>query len=642
MRLLKEFQSQLSKFADLKRVWLTSFNINIEFIEKYVLPAVLDMEVPKTRMDYEALQAELNQSGIDFRVFCDKRFIELEGNKRTSIPIYGISPQTLGFSPDCIFHAKVIYLEGRKQDPRIIGSGSANLTLDGWARNLEVFHFEEVESYEMQDSIIHFFSYLFQEVEHDVKIIRRRGLPKKSNVRFCHSLQKTPFLEQLSSGVEVDEISVWSPYFPRDLAAFTKKLKQYFNAPNLKLNIVPDRVDGQYLRTEWTEEIEKLIKREEMCFFNSPVSADERTPLCHAKVWKTKAHMAIGSWNFTNAGSNISNPEGANFRRTSNVEAGFIIEDNSSIDSILGNPFKAGASAFATSEQMAKEILDVPKVLPFDLLITFHWSDLTYRFCGTWNDSRVGISTYNLILPGIEQSIPLIWKPRVKTLKVDSITVHRPDKLLAERKYEIQKGESIVGYGLIIEEDVQCRRPQQYEDLRGLLDAIIIGGDDDSGAPVSVEEDESGRVWVNGKLLHGDEPTNIVEIQKEDISFFRLFSASYQYASKLKNVSDMRELEHWVFMRPGCLEELVNKTVDKIGTSRKTTVFNWFLAKEVDGLVKLAHSCRNSFYKSEDDIPLSRWNALKISIPKLSQDANIEYREIIEKEYTRMHKTWGR
>ena len=71
MKLLNAFAEQIKACGKLKRVWLTSFNIDIEFIETYLLPTILGAaEIPRTRMDYEALQLMLNESGIDFRVFC--------------------------------------------------------------------------------------------------------------------------------------------------------------------------------------------------------------------------------------------------------------------------------------------------------------------------------------------------------------------------------------------------------------------------------------------------------------------------------------------------------------------------------------------------------------------------------------------
>jgi hypothetical protein len=52
-----------------------TFNLDISFVETWVLPAVLGMDSPVSRMDYEGLQRALNESGIDFRIYCDPRMI---------------------------------------------------------------------------------------------------------------------------------------------------------------------------------------------------------------------------------------------------------------------------------------------------------------------------------------------------------------------------------------------------------------------------------------------------------------------------------------------------------------------------------------------------------------------------------------
>ena len=169
MKLLDAFKAELDKCENIKRVWLTAFIIDVEFIETYVLPTVLGAEQPRTRMEYEALQLELIRQGIDFRVFCDKRYIGPDQNKRTSIPVYGISPGKAGgiwpeggITEESLFHAKVIYIEGKngekgKDTVRLLGSGSANLTLSGWGRQREVFQFTRVDERELYYSVRSFF-----------------------------------------------------------------------------------------------------------------------------------------------------------------------------------------------------------------------------------------------------------------------------------------------------------------------------------------------------------------------------------------------------------------------------------------------------------------------------------------------------
>ncbi|HDZ0806962.1 TPA: hypothetical protein RRT88_005154, partial [Klebsiella pneumoniae] len=100
MKLLDVFKKQIADMGMLKRVWLTTFNLDISFVETWVLPAVLGMDPPVSRMDYEGLQRALNESGIDFRIYCDPRMIAKEKPKRTSIAVYPVSVRKLAQSEE--------------------------------------------------------------------------------------------------------------------------------------------------------------------------------------------------------------------------------------------------------------------------------------------------------------------------------------------------------------------------------------------------------------------------------------------------------------------------------------------------------------------------------------------------------------
>lgn len=629
MKLLNEFDRQIKKFKQLKKVWLTSFNINIEFIEKYILPTVLKMDIPKTRMDYEALQIELNNSGIDFRVFCDKRFMGLDGNKRTAIPIHGISPRQADqrFSDQSIFHAKVIYLEGGTGESSIIGSGSANLTVDGWGRNQEVFHFHRIQEKPIQDSVRSFFTAIFASPEQEHTIASRKNLKHTASTAFCHSFQSEPFLQQLATD-DMDELSVWSPYFPGDLAAFIDRLKAYFKTPDLNVNIVPDLVDGLYMRTPSSEALDQKLKKKELKFFSRPIATDDRTPLCHAKLWKTKKHLAIGSWNFTNAGSNIALTESAEHTNNSNIEAGFIIRDNKT--EILGKAMPAKASSFANLEQMQEEALEVPDALPFDLDVTFNWSDLTYRIRWKWHDQASSDKGYCLKLPGLKPKINL------RTEKYIVKKAEQPERLLADHTYEVLQNSRHLTHGVIIEEQVSYRRPQHYQNLRGLIDGVITGREDDADTELRIVEDDAGQIFVDGRLLTPE--ADYASETQEEISFFRLFSATYEFANTLRSIKYKKDLDHWTFQRPGCLEELLTKTKDRINNNKSRTVFDWFLAKEVTELIKLAKKQRTAL---GSNTPKTRWQGLSLNIPKMPIGTNRDYTSLVEKQYNNRRRYWG-
>ena len=647
MKLLNAFSEQVKACGTLKRVWLTSFCIDIEFIETYLLPTVLGAEIPRTRMDYEALQLVLNEQGIDFRVFCDRRFIGADQNKRTAIPVYGISPGNnsqetdRGISEDSLFHAKVIYLEGDSN--RILGTGSANLTLSGWGRNQEVFHFVPVQALALYQSLKAFFQGVFANVGMKCPLeIRRTFASESTNVGFCHSFQQETFVSQLLGGKSLKRLAVWSPYFSKDLAGFIRHLKQDFNLPQLKVSLVADRVDGQYLRTQWTEALEQMFVDQELFLCQNPSPLDERVAMTHAKLWKTSSHLAIGSWNFTHAGANtcIGAPTDG---RHNNIEAGFIIADSSPIDRVLGKVLDAHGGLFATDEQLVAEALEVPEPLPFDISVTFDWACQTYHFSGQWHASHPPEQTYLLMIPDHDKIIRLEWRPQKKVLQVSALGIATVRALLTDHCFKVFNGDQLCHIGMLIETQLQYRRAQQYADLKSLFDAIAYTGNEPSQDDTSyrVRETESGELLLDGALCEGDEATTPqAEGTSEEISYFRLFAASYQYAARLHAICDIRTLEHWVFSRPGCLEELVGKTAERIAQDG-TSVFSWFLAQEVNGLCELAGRIRKRYLISQQSVPEQRWRALSFAEPALPDDANEAYRLSLLQAYQQISGKWG-
>lgn len=651
MILLKTFASQLAACGDLKRVWLTSFNIDIEFIETYILPTVLGAEIPRTRMDYEALQLELNERGIDFRVFCDKRFISTDQNKRTLIPVHGVSPNKqepdgsgiagMRFNEESLFHAKVIYIEGK--DGRVLGSGSANLTVSGWGRNREVFQFVPLDEEEMYRSVRNFFQVLFQNVDESCPLEEKRKFERtKARARFCHSFQDVSFLDQLLGEWQHEELAIWSPYLPKDLAALIDTVRTKFEQPDLHVHLVADRVEGRYLRTSWSESLQALVDDRALTFHQFPVAGDDRLTMTHAKLWKTDSHLAIGSWNFTVPGANVAWGVEDESLQT-NIEAGLIFADKSDLNTYLGPEIEVVGDLFATESELKAEALDVPEALPFDLRVEFHWGNLTYRISGVWNREGVPEAAYSVKVPSVEQPVELHWMPQASRLKLVEIPISDTRSLLTEHRYAIFRQGKACGTGLLIETAVTNRRAQQYGDLKSLLDAMGYEGAEPSleDADFRVREGENGETRVDGLFYSNDGPQALdAPSGLGDISYFRLFAATFQYAAHLRGIESMRGLEQWAFTRPGCLEELVMKARERIDKTERS-VFNWFLAMEVNELCELARRCRKALIPADEGIHLSRWKDLNVAIPKLPKGVDKRYRELLLQEYKGMRRSWG-
>lgn len=643
MKLLKTFAGQVKDLGEIRKVWLTSFVIDIEFIETYLLPVILNMDVPKSRMDYEAMQQELSTREIDVQVFCDKHFIEADQNKRTAIPVHGVSPGslpengTVRFSDDSLFHPKVIYVQG--EEGAILGSGSANLTVSGWGRNREAFHFVPVLDSTLADSIAAFFEPVFENVQQPFHwSFEVAGSQASSqSVVFCSSLSGPLFLNQLLGDDRSDELAVWSPYFSGDLAGLVKSLHKFAENHEIKVQVVPDRVENQYLRTRWSEGLKELNDAGFFLLYTSPLKSDDRLSMAHLKLWKTPFALAIGSWNFTQPGANLPTGAGSDIF---NVEAGFIFSDQSVVSSYLGEPLDVGPELFATPDQMKQESLFVPKVLPFDLHVVFDWQAERYSISGKWLGKAPPLDGYQLKLPGVDASHWLEWDSSTLQLKDLSMGVSETKHLLVNHRYEVLLDGEIEGSGLIIEKLASYRRAQQYDDLTGLLDAMVISAGEPSPDDVNyrVRETEDGEVLVDSLYTEEEGFNEDREAAMPDISYFRLFSACHHYAEVIGKCLNPRELEHWVFTRPGCLQEFVEKVSTRIGKTSKG-MFNWFLAQEVNDLCAAARVRHKEFGGTDNESMLQRWTELKVDVPRLPRTLSKEYRQWLKREYQWMKRS---
>jgi len=640
VKLLSAFGKQVEQVGTVQRVWLTSFVINIEFIETYVLPVILGMDPPKLRMDYEGMQQVLSERGIDVRVFCDKRFVEPDQNKRTAIPIHGVSPERLSpnaeinFSERSLFHPKVIYLQGEKGS--VLGSGSANLTVDGWGRNQEVFSFVPVASRNMAESVRSFFEPVFANVQE--RFPDDFPAPEQNanlGIDFCHSLAGAPFLTQLLEG-KATELAVWSPYFSRDISHYVRSLQRYADAPGLRVQLVPDRVDNQYLRAEWSQGLSELHGHGLLSLHKSPVKRDDRSFMTHAKLWKSPERLAIGSWNFTQPGSNLITGSSA---QSQNVEAGFIARSDASLADFVGEALPLTESLFATPDQIEQESLRVPEPPPFDLRVVFDWQTERFHISGVWLGKTEPDDNFRLELPGVSHSIELSWIPDPESddfiLEELELPVTTTKPLLVNRSYEVLSGLGFVIKGLIIETRPIFRRAQQYEHLRDLLDALVLTGGEPPAddATYRVQEDVDGKVLVDALESDAVGAISEYEHQSTDISYFRLFSACHHYEELLLNCRDQKELEYWAFIRPGCLQELVEKTEHRIESSFVPSLFNWFLAQEVNQLCLTARAQYSQLPGNGADTTAERWGALLVDEPALPSSLSDEYLAWLADEY---------
>ncbi len=639
MKLIDNFKKQIESLGNLKTVWLTTFNLDISFVERVVLPAILKMDPPTSRLDYEGLQQALINSKIDFRIYCDTRVMARNKPKKTSIDIYPISIRNLILddSPykeyfdkaESLFHSKVFYLEDVDENI-ILGAGSANLTLSGWGRNQEIVDFRRVNNRKQYQQIERFFTLIDITLKPFFRN-RRKFYDCNEEWDFVHSLDGDTLWQTLAGDELITRLSVWSPYFSKDLA----QLIDDFDEPGLKVELVPDLIQG-CIRSKWNKRVQAMINSGQLSFYSSPRLADERTVMTHAKLWLAQTlsqnRLAIGSWNFTHRG--ICSLEDTYW----NIEAGIVHPVNSKV-SICHQLLEMTSNYFASEQLLEEEKLVTEALLPFDLTVTFNWISSEYKLEGQWFDG-IPNNNYDLYLPGISQPITLEWKKRGKRLHIPtSLLVQNSDALLNNQFYRVKLHDQPDWIGVINELNAEYRRTYCVSTLNELLNGYInmAGNFDDENnlqlrdCEYQEENEASGSI-------------NVTLSPSNSVSYFRLFHAMKQRVIWMETCQDYEQLYHSIFTAPGCLRELVEKTNEKIvkdlTTKDSTILFNWFLANEVNVLIHFAKTQlkqKKSLQKKNMSIftvPTSLWTCLQVDIPVLSVNQETEkYIKEIKEEY---------
>lgn len=613
MKLLDSFRQQVRALGPLKRAWFTTFNLGIPFFETHVLPELLqgDADPPANRMDYENMQSQLAERGIDVRVFCDLRMMEADQLKRTALPVHGVLPGRLGregcFDNESLFHPKVIYLED-ESGRMMLGAGSANLSVSGWGRNQEVFSFHTVSNNDQYQQVKRFFGPLFAAVRLDEKLgVRRQFKGDDHAWRFAHSFEQESFLRLLLADTQAEQLTVWSPYFSRDLAGLIRRIQEE-TGNALHFSIVPDRINNKHVRMKWSNEIAQLLKDGVLSFHDRPSPRADEIEMTHAKLWLasgSRARLAVGSWNCTEPGS-------ASFELR-NVEAGILLDIPPGTQ-IAGKKLDLGAGDFGTDEMLQDDELDAPPYpLPFELQVIFNWVQGRYEVRGRLYGESEG-SGYVLRVPGVKDRQALVWKTRRSDgawpLEPIMLEVADNEALLADHSYEVWRGDSLEYRGLVLETGQAHRRAQAYDSLKDLLNDLIEG----------IEPGGSGKPRLRAVLRNDDVPDDepMAPASPADaggLSYFRLFHAFEQFRLRLRKVDSRKELERLLFVRAGSLQELVGKVKDQVAAPGASAVFNWFLLQEADSLCALAREAYGrTRERSELAVPPEggKWQSLKL------------------------------
>ncbi|WP_261904536.1 phospholipase D-like domain-containing protein [Vibrio fortis] len=610
-KLAEALSKQVQSLGPLQHAWFTSFNLNVDFFERHVLSTLLQMDNPRSRVDFELMQQKLNGSiknntkgdvtlDIDVKVFADQRMYQASDIKRTAIEIYGVNPALLNggrkkqLDTNSLFHPKVIFLQDVNGNA-VLGAGSANLTLSGWSSNQEVFTFQKVECKHHAEAIKNFFKPLFEAHKLDPQAIltprRFRAEIKPSDWSFVHTFVKNSrdgkhqtLLSHMFGNLTEDtnDLVVWSPYFPADLAGFIQRLKSVSQRDDLRLHIIPDLVDNQKLRTQWSSALLPLLADGSVSFYRNPIAKDERSDLCHAKVWMTHSKLAIGSWNFTTPGSNVLLEDKIDGQV--NIEAGIVVENKQQVEKVFNQPLDIAEANFMQSKELEEHALEVSELLPLDVNVVFDWRTLTYHVEISLCDVNGEWPEFDLQLPDLAQSISN------NNLGKDSVWIFEhpltdePKELLVDHAYKLNFSDGSQHRGFIVERNSLMRRVEQFDSLDDIFSSLIDGRSLENNANSALRNEILGddQDW----LYEQDAGSISEKEQSPTLSYFRMFQAMDNLEQRITKLKSDALIEQYAFVIPGCLVEIGEKIRSEL--QENANVFNWYMKQEFNLLVDVA------------------------------------------------------
>ena len=602
IKLYKHFVEHIGKMGKIKRAWFTTFNLDISFFEKYILSALMNVPYQelKSPYDFEALSANLaneqeslDEEKMEVKVFYDYRALIASGKpKQTSVHLHPIEIKQLSdLNPnlkfgDGVFHPKVILIETYTGEYWLMVS-SANLTFGGWSRNRECFFCEKISDTYVARDVGAFFTGITNSIRgfEDNSLISKLTKGKlgqtKSKWYFFSSFNSNNFIDQLNNTNNKLPLRVWSPYYADDLPKLIDEIQvDYFDT----IEIIPAKNENQKIRI--VEDTYKIcLSKKGIAFKQDKLPTAAQEAFVHAKVWLTPKALAIGSWNMTRSGMNISR------KGNNNVEAGIIYELSQKEYETLVSQYSV--SPLKSPDHFKEDELDKEKdeildkyTLSVDLIAD--WDKMLLRLQNpTYAKLKVEEDDY-IKLPGI-------GKQNISILKND-INFRAYSKIfLTDRFFEIENKKGEVLYkGYIREIGLASRPINSFDNIDDYLKGWVLERPEDKEElhklAYKVEDD-------NGDEL--SEQTRKILLSSDQNAWFTSFHAFECIVNRINKTNDKSlfpykkekdaELKRIGRVLPGSLSELrihldglLNTYKEEPSNFLKSPIYLWFLIEKAN------------------------------------------------------------
>ena len=558
MKLYKEYLSALEnlrKGSKITKAYFTSFNLSPEFFEKYILPPLLNIDVPENDYLYEPLNEELenkvlkNNPELDIKVFYDANMIKLTDKKLTLLKFTPILMTNEQEKRKGLFHPKVIYIENDK-GKGILFVGSGNLTLSGWGRNIEAFQIVDIE----KNSNLYYQIYnFFIDVEIQARLRTNRILKPVSyeeEYNFIYSFEDNSnnsiFLESMNAN-NSSKLYVWSPYFSESTKDnIDSIIKQNFPQTE-NVHIIPDLVGpDKKIRLKKKPESEKIK------FYATKEQNSEN--MNHSKVWITDSKLGIGSYNFTHEALFGVNFEAAIVRDVKSVEL-----DLEPIDFNKMNE----------SELKDEELkLNTDFNVIFELIANYEKQSFEINQLAGQE-----INDFSILLPSGKECL----KEELDDLSM--IELERIFRALIRNKlFKVKYENKIVYEGIIFEKSTKgYREPIKVETINDLFISFL-----DKKEPFSSKK-------LKNRNINFDENNNDRYDNQTDTSYlnyFNLFKGFENLKNKLTEIKSEIDLKHYCFTSGNSVSSIMLIIEEYKEDEKHHNLFTYLFIKEFNLLVK--------------------------------------------------------
>lgn len=572
MKLYKEYLSALDKLRkgnkEINKAYFTSFNLSPEFFETYILPPLLEEDIPDNSFQYESLNIKFEalEKKLNIKVFYDANMMQLNEQKRTILKFNPVLMTNKQAKRKGLFHPKVIYLEN--EDKGILFVGSGNLTLSGWGRNIEAFQIVDVEkNSNLYNQIFNF----FLDVElsagfykNEKKNYKSTFIDEKYNLIFSfeNDFENSVFLKSINADIS-SNLYVWSPYFSENGKDNIDSIIEQNFPQAQNIHIIPDLVGkDKKIRLRIKPELEKI----KLCTLKD----QDNERMNHSKVWITDSHIGIGSYNFTQQALYGTNFEAA------------LIENIKNIDLFL--------EPIDFNEMNEIEIKDEELKLNTDFNVVFEliadWRDRTFYINQIAGDEIEG---YKVLLPSGKECLKK---------DLDNLSIFESEKifraLTKNKLFKVLHQNNIVYEGMILEESTKgFREPVKVETINDLFISFL-----DKKEPFSSKK-------LKTKNINFDENSNESQEAQTDTSYlnyYNLFKGFENLKHKLTEIKEEKDLRHYCFTSGNSVSSIMVVIEEYKSNPEHSNLFTYLFIKEFNLLVNEINKIINQNKFSMDNI----------------------------------------